>query len=116
MKARVRVMFSYILPVLAWAQAPTRVPQFEDYPVREFSRVAPAAPNLVTPEERRFRTVIRQGVEGGYGVSEGPTGRKRAGRTLRHYFLITWGCGSPCLMAAIVDAKSGCVFPPPSIT
>ncbi|HYL74544.1 MAG TPA: hypothetical protein VEU96_10085 [Bryobacteraceae bacterium] len=27
--------------------------------------------------------------------------------------MITWGCGSPCLMAAIVDAVTGRVYPQP---
>jgi hypothetical protein len=58
--------------------------------------------------------VIRQGVAKGYGVAEGPSGKERPGPNFAgHYFIVTWGCGSPCLMAAIVDAKSGRVLPPP---
>jgi len=30
-----------------------------------------------------------------------------------HYVIVTWGCGSPCLMAAIVDLETGRVLPPP---
>lgn len=37
-------------------------PRFEDYPVREIFRAAPAAPLLVTKEEQLYRTRIRNGV------------------------------------------------------
>jgi len=30
-----------------------------------------------------------------------------------HYFVIRWGCGSECLMMAIVDARTGKVYDPP---
>ena len=30
-----------------------------------------------------------------------------------HYFVIRWGCGSNCLMMAVVDAKTGKVYDPP---
>ncbi len=30
-----------------------------------------------------------------------------------HFVIVRWGCGSPCLMAAIVDLRTGRVFPPP---
>jgi hypothetical protein len=30
-----------------------------------------------------------------------------------HYFVIRWGCGSNCLMMAILDAKTGKVYDPP---
>ncbi|MGD1095259.1 MAG: hypothetical protein ABSB35_25115 [Bryobacteraceae bacterium] len=88
-------------------------PRFEDYPVNEIFNGAPAAPVVLSPEERRYRTVIRQGVTKGWGV-EGPDGKERPGPNFAgHYFIITWGCGSPCLMAAVVDARNGGVYPPP---
>jgi hypothetical protein len=90
------------------------VPRFQDYPVEELFSGKPVSPKLTKPEERRFRTVIRQGVAKRYGVVERPGGRERPGPNFAgHYFIITWGCGSPCLMAAIVNAKSGRVLPPP---
>ena len=30
-----------------------------------------------------------------------------------HYVIVRWGCGSPCLMMAIVDLETGHVLPPP---
>ncbi len=30
-----------------------------------------------------------------------------------HYFVIRWGCGSQCVLMAIVDAKTGIVYDPP---
>jgi hypothetical protein len=30
-----------------------------------------------------------------------------------HYFVIRWGCGSDCLMMAVVDAETGKVYPSP---
>lgn len=93
-----------------------KVPRFEDYPIGEIFKSAAAAPILATKEERYYRTVIRQGVNKGWGVEDGSTGHEKVGggpNFAGRYFIITWGCGSPCLMAAIVDARSGRVFPPP---
>jgi hypothetical protein len=92
----------------------SHAPRFEDYPVTIVFKGTPAAPILKTPEERLYRTVIRQGVSKGYGVFAGSDGKESPGPNFAgHYFIITWGCGSPCLMAAIVDAKTGRVYPPP---
>jgi hypothetical protein len=60
--------------------------------------------------------VIRQGVTKGWGVEDGVTGKAlaEAGPNFAgHYVIVTWGCGSSCLMMAIVDLKTGRVFPPP---
>lgn len=92
----------------------TPLPRFENYPVAAVFKEKPAVPILTTAEERRYRTVIRRGMEKGYGVSDTVDGRERPGPNFAgRYYIITWGCGSPCLMAAIVDGKTGRVFPPP---
>lgn len=60
--------------------------------------------------------MIRNGVNKGWRVFDGATGRERAvsgPNFAGHYVIVTWGCGSPCMMAAIVDLRSGRVFPPP---
>jgi hypothetical protein len=91
-------------------------PRLEDYPVTEIYKGAPATPILVTSEQRQYRTRIRNGVMSGEGVWSGSwkdpiktNGPNFAG----HYFVIRWGCGSNCLMMAVVDAKSGKVYAPP---
>ena len=43
-------------------------PRFEDYPVTEMFTGMPAAPILATPEQRMYRTRIRNGVLKGEGV------------------------------------------------
>jgi len=91
-------------------------PRFEDYPVTDIFNGAPATPILATSEQRRYRTRIRNGVIDGEGVWSGSwrnpiktNGPNFAG----HYFVIRWGCGSDCLMMAVVDAKTGKIYDPP---
>jgi hypothetical protein len=95
---------------------PAHLPRFEDYPVKDIFTGSPAQPILTTPKQREYRTRIRQGVTKGWGVKDGATGTelgKPGPNFAGHYALITWGCGAPCLMAAIVDLQSGTVFYPP---
>jgi hypothetical protein len=111
---RSRLILSAVFAVAAAAQ--DQAPRFEDYPVTQVFKGTPAAPTLNTNEERRYQTVIRNGVSKGWGVEDGITGKEMVGEGPNfagQYFIITWGCGSPCLMAAIVDARSGRVYPPP---
>jgi hypothetical protein len=77
----------------------------------------PAAPILATAEQTRYRTRIREAARYGHGVRasgdseklmDGP-GPNFAG----HYIVVTWGCGSQCVMGAIVDLKTGIVYDPP---
>jgi hypothetical protein len=96
-----------------WAQ-PT--PRFEDYPITEQFKGNPAAPVLATPEQRQYRTRIRNGVSTGADVWTGSWKKpiKSSGPNFAgHYFVIRWGCGSQCVMMAIVDAKTGTVHDPP---
>lgn len=43
------------------------------------------------------------------GHSAKATGPNFAG----HYYVIRWGCGSNCLMVAVVDGRTGKVYGPP---
>lgn len=108
---KIAVVLAAMAAIVA-AQPTTTTPRFEDYPVKEIFKGAPAVPILVTAEQRRFRTCIREGVAKGYGVfrddKEQP-GPNFAG----HYIVVAWGCGSPCGMLAIVDAITGKVYNPP---
>ena len=76
-------------------------PRFEDFPVAEAEQFKgkPAAVKLVSPEARKYRTVIRE------GSREEPN---FAG----HYTIIEWGYGAGCVQFAVVDAKTGSVFMP----
>ena len=114
-KAAILVGIVFVLATLAQPHG-TRVPRFEDYPADSLYTGTPADPLLVSPEERRFRTFIRRGVTHGSGVEDGATGKElaRPGPNFAgHYVIVTWGCGSPCLMAAFVDLKDGRILPPP---
>jgi hypothetical protein len=55
---------------------------------------------------------IRDGVERGYGVFRG--GKEEKGANFAgHLIVIQWGCGSPCMRMAVVDARTGDVYYPP---
>jgi len=89
-------------------------PRFEDFPVKEAFKGKPAPPTLIRPLERRYRTVIREGVSKGYGVRDQESGRERPGPNFAGRFIVVeWGCGSNCSQYAIVDAASGDIFQPP---
>jgi hypothetical protein len=111
-----------VLGVTAFAQGGTlRPPRFEEYPAAEIFKGRPAPPVLDTPDELEFKIVIRQGVTKGWGVFDGTTRKeqRRPGPNFAgHYILMHFGCGdrafTDCLMAAIVDAKTGRVHAPPS--
>lgn len=93
-----------------------RVPTFREYPVTEFFNSIPAATILATARQRRFRTWIREGVSKGSGVWSGSWKdpiRSPGPNFAGHYYVIRWGCGSDCLMMAVVDAQSGNVYDPP---
>jgi len=94
-----------LLTILAWRVADTQtvqraLPRFEDYPVVEHWRGIPAQVKLTTPSERMFRTRLTDA-------------SKQAPVFAGHYQFPTWGCGSACVAGAIIDLKTGTVFPPP---
>jgi hypothetical protein len=114
-----------ILAILTWsvhqsaaAQTLSKpLPQFEDYPVKEVFNQPPHTPILTTPEQHHYRTRIREGVEKGWGVwINGEWGKEqnRPGPNFAGYYIvIVWGCGAPCLMMAVCDARTGAVYNPP---
>jgi len=102
--------------MLAQQASTHNTPRFEDYPVTETFTGTPAAPILDTSEQRMFRTRIRNGALKGEGVVDSITKRlltKPGINFAGKYVVITWGCGSQCVMMATVDAKTGSVYPPP---
>jgi hypothetical protein len=77
-----------------------RAPRFKDYPVREIWRGPAARLKLITKSERMFRTRLTE------AAKEPPD---FAG----HYRFAGWGCGSVCGAGAIINLKTGAVYPPP---
>lgn len=84
-------------PFLLFAQSP--LPRFEDYRVTEEWQ-GPAAPLQLDRRARWFKTKLSE------AAKQGPD---FAG----HYRFAGWGCGSVCAAGAIVDLKTGVVYPPP---
>ena len=72
--------------------AQNRVPQFKDYPAEAFS--GPNAALVLTRDDRTFRTRLREA-------------SKEKPNFAGHYILKAWGCGTSCLMGAVIDAKTG---------
>jgi hypothetical protein len=104
-----------ILLSMAMAQsgpeAPLR-PSFAKYPAGKSNfKLTLALPRLRTPEERRFRSVLRNGIKKGYNVVEGGTENERVGPNFAgHFILVQWGCGSDCMEAAVIDGVDGTVL------
>ncbi len=97
------MLWPHALLLVFVAQA--EAPRFEKYPVTERFQGHPAPPILATPEQRNFKTRIRQGV---LKVDSDKTALNFAG----HYIVIVWGCGSDCAMMATVDALTGTIIEP----
>lgn len=93
-----------ILLALFVQQDPAQTPKWEDYPAIEPIWKGPnAAPKLIRSDERMFRTNITK------AAKEPPD---FAG----HYRFADWGCGSVCAAGALIDLKTGIIYPPPKIT
>ncbi|MDP9263696.1 MAG: hypothetical protein M3O85_05170 [Acidobacteriota bacterium] len=87
----------------AQATGPKRLPDFPDYPVKEVFKGKPARPRIVTPYQKRFRTVIRQSMQEGVNFAG-------------HYTVVIWGCGTSCAQFAVTDVISGRVYDPPLVS
>src|SRR5712691_9698313 len=86
---------------VAGAAVPAACLEFDKYPITEIFRGPYVKPNLSTPAQvHRFRTVIQEGSEGAPDF---------AGR----FRVVHWGCGSNCHAFALVDRKTGEVYPVP---
>ena len=81
----------------AWARS-QGAPSFARYRVSDTTGPARLAPPILdTRNKRLYRTMIRE------GAARGPN---FAG----HFTVVAWGCGSPCIEVAIVDARTGQVY------
>ncbi len=94
----------FLIPALLSSQAPVanqgRLPRLEDYPVPETFTGPAAQVNLRRWEERMFRTRLMEA-------------SKQSPDFAGHYRFAIWGCGTMCAAGAIVDLKTGTVYPPP---
>jgi hypothetical protein len=98
-KITLAFLFISLLSAATLAGRSQATPRFENYtvPVYKGKRVPV---NLKSAEgAATFRTRLREGAEKGINF---------AGR----YTLVAWGCGTSCLMAGIIDAKTGTVYFP----
>jgi hypothetical protein len=89
-------------------------PRFEDYPAKEIYQGTIARPIFDTSQKREFSSQIINGVEKGDSVFRDYKDQKGP-NFAGHMIIIRWGCGSPCLRMALVDARNGKVFFPPQI-
>ena len=84
------------IALTSWARQ-RGAPTFEQFAVAPSYSGSVAPVNLNSARgARRYRTVLR------YGASEGPN-------FADHFTVVWWGCGSPCTVVAILDAKTGLV-------
>jgi hypothetical protein len=75
-------------------------PAFADLPATDLFKGKPVPVKLLTPEARKYRTMLRD------GAKDGPN---FAG----HYTVAQWGAGAGCVQFAIIDARTGDVYMPP---
>lgn len=89
---------SLIMSTAATASAPA----FEDYLPHAAHDGPNAEVQLVTEEDRMFRTRLREGA------------REPADFSGR-YKVVTWGCGTSCLSGAVIDTSNGRVVHLPEV-
>ncbi len=87
-----------------------RCPRFEDYPVTDIYRGPIATPKQDTPFGRKYRTMIREGVE------NAKRDLKRVQWIAGRYIKIDWGCGMNCTQGALINASTGAVIEVPEIS
>jgi hypothetical protein len=89
-----------LLTCAVGATAQEQTPQFKDYAVSERFSGKSASP-ILTGEARQFKTRLREAARGGPNFAG-------------HYIVTYWGCGSGCVVGAIINARSGRVFMMPT--
>jgi hypothetical protein len=99
LNARLKYLLPILFFVVASAYGQTRLPRFQDLPVSQPYRGAPAPVRLVSKEAKMFRTVLTR------GARKGPN---FAG----HYTIVAWRSGSSCDKFAVIDARTGDVYFP----
>jgi hypothetical protein len=104
-----------MVTLLAEAQGTSEanLPRFEDYPASKIFQGEPATPLFATSEQRLYRTRIREGTAFGIGAESDGNVLPGPVNFAGHYIIITFGCGSPCTLMAIVDALTGKIYNSP---
>ena len=74
--------------------AQKRIPQFRDYPVSE-AYIGKTASLALARDDRMFKTRLAWAA------------KNQRPNFAGHYILTTWGCGTTCLMGAIINARTG---------
>jgi hypothetical protein len=80
--------------IVTGARAGNGTPGFTQFPVAGTFSGAPKAVRLVSRNDRKFATRLRE------------AGRQKP-NFAGHYALASWGCGASCLMVAAIDARTG---------
>jgi hypothetical protein len=80
----------------AAAQAPS-VPKFADFKVDSTFRGPIAPVDVTSGAAHEFRTVLRAGARSGPNFAG-------------HFTVVRWGCGTNCIVIAVVDAATGHVY------
>jgi hypothetical protein len=90
------VKFAAALAAIALSAASARAePRFADFPASNLYRGKAAQPILDTRDKREYRTRLREGM-----ADAKPN---LAGK----FVVVTWGCGTACVLGAFVDASTG---------
>ena len=97
-----KILVAEILMAVGWfvfcasvasAQMP---PRFTDYPVKEHFN-SQTASLVLSREARMYRTRLKEAA-------------RQKPNFAGHFIVTTWGCGTECIMGAIIDASTGRVF------
>jgi hypothetical protein len=90
-----------VLLTAAFVQAqPAKLPSFEEFKTTEVFQGKPAPPRLTTPFARKFRSAIREAAQNGPNFAGS-------------FAIVQWGCGGSCIQMAIVNERTGAVYPGP---
>jgi hypothetical protein len=99
MKKLTLVSFIFLLMTTFVLAQKEKEPSFSDYRVKA-QRITAKQPNLASNKNARmYRTNLRNAAKEGVNFAG-------------HYVLAWWGCGTSCIEAAIIDARTGKVFFP----
>jgi hypothetical protein len=85
--------------VMSTEQPVKRLPRFADYPASDTVTGKPARPQFRTSGQKHWEREIR----------EGAGAKPNFGGT---YTIVVWPCGTECMGLAVVDAKTGAIYPP----